>query len=606
MRDAQGNLIGDLSDNIDAKTSGSIVRFLTSSIDENTTVYDLLPVIINKPPIITADISEASFPQIKPYTAVDYLRPRKMYMYKTPEQTVRVVLGSTINFSIKASQPKTLNVENGIPKLIASDVGLTYSWEKDNVRIFSETLKETNSKTTIINNTLVISNIQPVHQGSYVCKISNDVGTVYSETVEIEVFNPYNDTAFYTNLVQNPYGADGLDSWETISNELVTRPLKDSSQTTTLIEPNLAFNQFGYTVDFFHPRPYQIESKTPLRNFKLSENINDKGGFYFTRDKFKYLKKGGLPVAKAYQDIDVTGLEAFVKGGIYGVSGVRAVFGCYIGNSLSFLPTRPLVDPLNSTRQSLYDMSKPRIGYENYSLAGPSFGPDAFAFVTVEEFQNNTRLATSYIDPSGEEITTNDPAMIYAPWTIAMSRNQCKSFGVYTDSRATSLHAARELYPNIIYRPANGQYAGFSRIIIPRLNPKTTKIRITMVFQTDMVTLEDLNKEVLDTSDEIYRTVSWQGPARVGSTEIESIPIMSYLKNLPTSFETGSGGEIVPKPLNTIAPFYGEPRIMATGFNLVLLPVYTDRPDLTEKETNGIFSTNDKQPNRIVPPATLR
>ena len=176
-------------------------------------------------------------------------------MYKTAEQTIRVVLGSTVNLSVKASQPKTLNVENGIPKLIAPNVGLTYSWEKDNVRIFSETLKQTNSKTTISNNTIVITNIQPTHEGSYVCKISNDAGTVYSETIEIEVFNPYIDTAFYTNLVQNPYGADGLDNWETTSDELITKPLKDSSQTTTFIEPNLAFDQFGYTVDFFHPRP---------------------------------------------------------------------------------------------------------------------------------------------------------------------------------------------------------------------------------------------------------------------------------------------------------------------------------------------------------------
>ncbi len=596
MRDNRGNLIGDLSDNINAKTSGSIARFLTSSIDENATVYDLLPVIINKPPIITADISEASFPPIKPYTAVDYLRPRKVYMYKTAEQVLRVVLGATVNLSIKASQPKTLNVENGIPKLIAPDTGLTYSWEKDNNRIFTSTAKESNSKITVVDNTIVITNVHPIHQGTYVCKVSNDAGTVYSETIELEVYNPYNDTAFYTNLVQNPYGADGLDSWETSTSDLITKQLKASNQTTTLIEPNLAFDQFGYTVDFFHPRPYQMESKTPVRNFKPSENINDKGGFYFTRDKYKYLKKGGLHVAKAYQDINVTSLEPFIKAGIYGVSGVRAVFGCYLGNSISFLPTVPLVDPLNSSRTTQYDMSKPRISYENFSLAGPSWGPDAFAYVTLEEFQNNSRLVTSYLDQSGNVFTSKDPIAVYDPWTLAMSRNRGKQFGVYLDDRATALHAARELYPNTIHRPANGQYVSFNRITIPLLNPKTTKIRITMVFQTDMVTLEDLNKEVLDTSDEIYRNASWQGPAKVGSTEIDNTPIMSYIKNLPTS----EG-----KPLNTIAPFYGEPRIMATGFSLALLPVYSDRQDITEKETNGIFTTNNKQPSRIVPPATL-
>lgn len=606
MRDNRGNLIGDLSDNIDAKTSGSIVRFLTSSIDENATVYDLLPVIINKPPIITADISEASFPPIKPYTAIDYLRPRKIYMYKTGEQALRVVLGTTINLSVKASQPKILNVENGVPKLIASNVGLTYSWEKDNVRIFSETLPRFNSKTTIKDNTIVIANVQPVHEGSYVCKISNDAGTVYSETIDLEVFNPNNDTAFYTNLIQNPYGADGLDNWETVSNELITKPLKEGTQTTTLIEPNLAYNQFGYTVDFFHPRPYQISSTTPARKADLSKNLSNTGGFYFTRDKFKYLKKGGLCVAKAYQDIDITGLESFVKGGIYGVSGVRAVFGCYLGNGLSFLPTTPLISPLNSANANLYNMSQPRVGYENFSLAGPSWGPDAFVYVTIEEFQNSKRIPSEYIDEFGNRTTSKDPIMVLDPWATMMNKHRGKSFGLYKDSRATTLHAARDLYPDIRYRPANGQYAGFNRVVIPQLNPKTTKIRITMVFETEMITLQDLNKEVLDTSDEIYKTVSWQGPAIVGSLDVDSTSIMSYIKKLPTSYETGSGGNIVQKPLNTIAPFYGEPRIMATGFNLVLLPVYSDRQQVTEKETNGLFNINNIPASTIISPKTLR
>ena len=606
MRDNRGNLIGDLSDNINAKTSGSIVRFLTSSIDENATVYDLLPVIINKPPIITADISEASFPPIKPYTAIDYLRPRKTYMYKTAEQTIRVVLGSTVNLSVKASQPKTLNVENGIPKLIAPNVGLTYSWEKDNTRIFSETLPRANSKTTISDNTIVITNVQPVHEGSYVCKISNDAGTVYSETIELEVYNPYNDTAFYTNLIQNPYGADGLDNWETISNELITKPLKEGTQTTALIEPNLASNQFGYTVDFFHPRPYQISSTTPARNTNLSENLSNTGGFYFTRDRFKYLKKGGLYVAKAYQDVNITGIEPFVKGGIHGVSGVRAVFSCYLGNGLSFLPTIPLISPLDSANAGLHDMSQPRISYQNYSLAGPSWGPDASVYITIEEFQNGSRVPSTYVDEFGNQTTSKDPIMILDPWATMMNKHKGKSFGAYSDSRATTLHAARDLYPDVRYRPANGQYAGFNRVVIPQLNPKTTKIRITMVFETEMTALQDLNKEVLETSDEIYKTVSWQGSAQVGSLDVDNTPLIDRIKKLPTSFETGSGGNIVQKPLNTIAPFYGEPRIMATGFNLVLLPVYSDRQQVTEKETNGLFNINNVPASAIIPPRTLR
>ena len=125
MRDSQNNLIGDLNDNFIAKTSGSLSRFLTASFDENQTVYDLLPEIINKPPIITLDIAEASNPLIKPYVAVDYLRPRKAsgFLYKTTDQVVQVVRGANLTLRIKAQQPNTLNVENGVPKLIAPTTG---------------------------------------------------------------------------------------------------------------------------------------------------------------------------------------------------------------------------------------------------------------------------------------------------------------------------------------------------------------------------------------------------------------------------------------------------------------------------------------------------
>ncbi len=42
-----------------------------TTLDENATVYDLIPVIINKPPVVVRAVSEASTPPIKPYAAAD-------------------------------------------------------------------------------------------------------------------------------------------------------------------------------------------------------------------------------------------------------------------------------------------------------------------------------------------------------------------------------------------------------------------------------------------------------------------------------------------------------------------------------------------------------
>ena len=600
MRDSQNNLIGDLNDNFIAKTSGSLSRFLTASFDENQTVYDLLPEIINKPPIITLDIAEASNPLIKPYVAVDYLRPRKAsgFLYKTTDQVVQVVRGANLTLRIKAQQPNTLNVENGVPKLIAPTTGLTYVWERDNIVLTSTKDPEFNSAITINERELTITNIQPVYQGSYVCKVSNDVGTTYSETVEIEVFNPYIDSAFYTNLVQNPYGVDGMDQWNTVSNELVTKELKTNDKTSELLSP--VAQNFDFTTDFFHPRPYQIDSRLPVAGSNLKNDLQN-GGFYFTRDRYKYLKKGGLLIAKAYQDINLTDLEAYIKGGIYGVRGVRAVFGCYLGNALNFLPTTPLLPAEARSRPEFYDTSKPRISYENYSLAGPSWGPDASVYVTIEEYQNNTKLPSILQDGN----ISKDPLTLWDPWTVAMGRNGNKPYGVYTDSRATTLHAAREFYPDLLRRPAAGQYVQFNRAVLPQLNPKTTKLRITMVFETKHNAIFETDKRVLSTSDELYEVVSWQGGALVGSLDIDTTSMMGRILSLPSSFATGSGGAVEQKPLNTIMPFLGEPRILATGFNLVLLPVYLQQPQTTEQETNKILIQNNVPAQSITPPQIL-
>ena len=67
MKNIDGSLIGDLNNDEFTKyvTSSVFGLYPTSSINENNTVYDLFPAILNRPPIITNAISEASLPKIK-------------------------------------------------------------------------------------------------------------------------------------------------------------------------------------------------------------------------------------------------------------------------------------------------------------------------------------------------------------------------------------------------------------------------------------------------------------------------------------------------------------------------------------------------------------
>ena len=123
MRFPDGTLIGDLNDDFSAKTSQSISFVDLSTTDENQTVYDLLPVIINRPPEIVRPITEASIPPIEPYEVAD-ATGNSMYLF--PDGTVKINLGANITLNIDAEQPHKFNVENGIPKILPSKAALSY------------------------------------------------------------------------------------------------------------------------------------------------------------------------------------------------------------------------------------------------------------------------------------------------------------------------------------------------------------------------------------------------------------------------------------------------------------------------------------------------
>ena len=65
----------------------SSVPALNTGLDENQTVYDLIPTIINQIPIVTQTIIEGSKPPIRQSSTADATGD---YMYQFPDGTVRV------------------------------------------------------------------------------------------------------------------------------------------------------------------------------------------------------------------------------------------------------------------------------------------------------------------------------------------------------------------------------------------------------------------------------------------------------------------------------------------------------------------------------------
>jgi len=602
MRFPDGTLIGDLNDNFSAKTSQSISFIDLSTTDENQTTYDLLPVIINRPPEIVRPITEASQPTIKPYEVADATGDS---MYLFPDGTVKINLGASLTLNIDAQQPSVLNIENGIPKIIPSKVALIYKWKKDGEMVTTGDIVDTlYSSITINQGSLIFENIQPFHAGTYTCEITNDIGTTTSEPITIEVLNLDFDAFFYRNLVKNPYGVDGTTDWEASNSELTVRAFS-KNPSEDFIQPHRV-DRFGYTIDMLHPRPYQIDAGV-ISKFDMTKDLLQNNASYFTRTKYKFESKGGSHVVKAYQDIDLTDIEWLIRGGVFGVEGVRAMFSCYIGNGItSFVPVQELIDPSVRTRSTNYVQNKSRLSLENFLNSGPASGVNETAYVTVEEYDNETRLSSKLLQSDGSVIDYLDRIVLTDPWQKRMWKYSGQKY--YTndkyglgelssgDGRDQILFAADELYPDQKRRYAYGQYGEFNKVVFDRLNPSTTKVRIAINFETTDWRIFEQWKEAMDASDEVREFVGWETP--FGKHKFTKPPTTSWKESIirtileQAALRSSSFSEAVPSA--------NEPRGMVTALNFSLIPILTQQKDTTKYYTDSSLAINTS-PTSSVP-----
>lgn len=597
MRYPDQSLIGDLNDNVSAITSGSLSFSLpTSSLDENDTVYDLLPVIINRTPDIVVPIADASTPIIEPFGASDG-RGDKLYLH--PDGNVKVNLGSNIKLAISASQPPILNVQNGVPTMLVNQTGLVYVWRKDGAILTSTTNDSLQSSVFVNRDVVTFTNIQPQDAGTYVCEISNDIGTTVSDAIVIEVFNLDFDSYFYRNLITNPFGEDGTTGWEANIGDLATKNFVGTS-TQQLMIPNRV-DLFGYTIDTLNPRPYQIDMGA-IRGFNMTERFLNPNASYFTRTRYKFEKKGGTFVVKAYQDIDLTDIIPLTKGGVYGVEGVRAFFSCYIGNGVTeYIPTRSgTLKPGERIDSSNYVMSSPRISVENFLKAGPATFTET-AYVTVEEYSNESRLPTTLLQEDGSTKTQSERVVLFDPWSEQIwSYNGQKYYptDIYNvgetsqgDIRDAILFAADKLQPNKSARFTYGQHAAFKKIIINKLHQDTTKIRITLNFETNDARVFDQWREAQNASDEVFSVVSWEQPYQqdkwIRPNWKPSNPWETQVSTLLTRKPDGTIDSITDN-----VPSAQDPHVMITGLNLALVPVLKQEPQTTEYLTGITLSQN--------------
>jgi len=608
MRRLDGSLDGNLNDNISAKTSGSVVFVQTSSIDENLTQYDLLPVVVNKPPIITIPIWEGSRPQVK---SANTANATGNNLYRFEDGIVKVYIGSTFTLNVGAIQPDTYNVENGIPTIKAPDQDLFYVWRQDEGIIRSYDTPSLQSRIIASGSSLRFERIQPESAGTYTCEISNDIGSVLSEPITIEVYNPDLDAYIYRNLVQNGSATNNIDSWTANNGEFVKREFSRLN-TLDLKKPNRV-DLFGYNMDMMHPRPYQVEPGI-LKNINydrlfFSQDSQNRGG-YFSRDVYKFEKAGGSFYVKAYQDIDVTEIQDFIRGSIYGIDGVRAVFSCYIGNAiLNWIPTKELVLPDSKTNPENYFLGAPRVSVENFLTAGPGKPMDE-CYVTLEEYDNETRLASTVLNSDGSKTRLPKSVMLKDPWAKRMPDKWQKKYynqDIYklgTKSKGDWVDAvlwvADELYPDKNERPTHGQYMEFNRVVLERLNPKTNKIRISLNFWTnDWKIFEHLDYE-LTNSPRIFEVIGWEKNYKKNT--FDKIGDTSEVNWIRSIIDTNS--KYKDKTYTERWALCPPPRAAVTGITLSLLPLERSNMKSTDRYTQSALSLNNK-PKTKVPSALI-
>jgi len=579
MRTLDGRLLADLNDNVPALLTGSVDSIVTSSIDENTTNYALLPERINAVPFISTSIYNSSTPQIKP---IQFNDPGKQNLFIDAQGVVKVAVGTNFTFRLKAQQPPIYNIENGVPTVYSDQTKLVYLWQKDGADIIrSEDLLRPSSSVKVqgtYGEELTFTNTSPKFAGTYVCIVSNDIGSTESEQITLEVYNPDIEDSFYKNIITNPYGKDGTDGWSSPDQELIVDRLSNTEFKNFSQPWNI--DLFGYSKDMLYPRPYHINTYH-IRNSNFTQDLLQEG-YYFTRERFKYKAKDGKAIINAAYDVDLASVQEYIQGSIYGIDGVRAVFGCYIGNAISKFRVS-LLNALITKRSSKFALlpSKPRLDIINVLLAGVPLISEQIK-VTITEYDNETPLISTINGLSYPGYT------MYDPWTNAL-RSSSGSYNIAAnvqgavnvpssgnEVKIVNAIQTNLLFPSIDFVPTYGQYAEFNRLVIDKLNFRTNKIRINLCFEAFHDVLSIVSKEHVDNSDECFEYVPWdwiQLPLHWPSTTTDFAKDPATGNFISVDWYNQSVLNIPKEEPFRYATQLGQPRAMTTGFNLVLFPL---------------------------------
>lgn len=136
--------------------------------------------------------------------------------------TVSMLLGTEFSIAVLATDPS--NVNNP-----ADTSQLSYRWKKNDSQIYQ--LNLTNGGIGVPALMVESASCVPIISGKYVCEIYNAYGSIETQPITINVYDPYKHSKLYKNLILNGDAEGGLSGWQSAP-EIGTTPfLNDISIT---------------------------------------------------------------------------------------------------------------------------------------------------------------------------------------------------------------------------------------------------------------------------------------------------------------------------------------------------------------------------------------
>ena len=168
------------------------------------------------PPYIASQLTQNFQQNTWIENVVDYTP--KLQQIQIQYDTVSMLLGTEFSIAVLAIDPSNVNNPTDTSQL-------SYRWKKNDSQIYQ--LNSLNGGIGV--SALLINSVSsvPSVSGDYICEVSNTYGSIETQPITINVYDPYKHPKLYKNLILNGDAEGGLSGWQSAPEIGITPFLND-------------------------------------------------------------------------------------------------------------------------------------------------------------------------------------------------------------------------------------------------------------------------------------------------------------------------------------------------------------------------------------------